>query len=158
MRLLYLISHLRYNYTISQHFTLLLLGCLIGIAAGFHMAYMVADTDGPADWKPHGVIKRRSRKGPKPKRPRKTGRKENPFPSSAAMRPPRTIRIWSRRLWVARTTPTAISLTIHKHKKAGCAPIHQRAACFFSSYPALRQVKSMERRGRIYRIMVEYLL
>ncbi|MCC2879830.1 hypothetical protein LK536_26625 [Lachnoclostridium pacaense] len=62
------------GYTVAL-FALLLLGCLIGIAAGFHMAYTAADTDGPADRKPPWVIKRRSRKEPKPKRPRKTGRK-----------------------------------------------------------------------------------
>ncbi|MCQ5145147.1 hypothetical protein [Enterocloster bolteae] len=43
-------------YTVAL-FTLLLLGCLIGIAAGFHMAYTAADMDGPTDRKPPGFSK-----------------------------------------------------------------------------------------------------
>ena len=89
------------GYTVTL-FTLLLLGCLIGIAAGFHMAYTVPirmarrtgsllgssnaarvkSSNLSAPGKPAGSCTAKS-----------IGRKENPFPSSAAMRPLRTIRI-----------------------------------------------------------------
>lgn len=55
-------------------FTLLLAGCLIGIAAGFHMAYTAADTDGPANRKFLGFYKCSSEKKDKLKKPRKNGK------------------------------------------------------------------------------------
>lgn len=60
-------------YTVAL-FTLLLLGCLIGIAAGFHMAYTAADTDGPVDRKSPGFPKRPSERKDKPKKPRKNSK------------------------------------------------------------------------------------
>lgn len=55
-------------------FILLLAGCLIGIAAGFHMAYTAADTDGTFDRKPPGFFKRPSEKKDKLIKPRKNGK------------------------------------------------------------------------------------
>lgn len=52
-------------------FILLLAGCLIGIAAGFHMAYTAVDTDGTVDRKPPGFFKHPSEKKNKPKKARK---------------------------------------------------------------------------------------
>lgn len=58
-------------------FTLLLAGCLIGIAAGFHMAYTAADADGPTDRKSPGFFKRPSERKDKPKKPRKNDKELN---------------------------------------------------------------------------------
>lgn len=57
-------------------FILLLPGCLIGIASGFHMAYTSANTDRPADRKTPGFFRHPSKKN-KPKKPRKNGKELN---------------------------------------------------------------------------------
>lgn len=113
-------------------FTLLLVNCLIGIAARFHMAYTAADTDGPADRKPLGFFRRPSERKYKLKKPRKNGKELNSkihkqegefFFEFRCYEASQDHGEAVAKAWAVRMIPTAASPTILKNKTPGCSSL-----------------------------------